>query len=286
DRLREIRSENQPEMDDPEAFEADEGVDWMDAAAMGRGRQNGGDHGHDDTWDEDHDCAEARGRFSPEDLSTGNTFVEVQRKQAGGAPPDERGVPVVLPTQLNERQRVAYDIVRAHLDGDAEREPLRMMVLGTAGTGKSWLVNALSHLLGPRVRCAAPTGIAAFVIGGSTLHSLLKLPIRGGRLLQGESLNKIQISLRGVQYLVIDELSMVSQAQFAWVGRRLRQATGKTEELFGGMSVIMTGDPGQLPPVGGRALHAKDPRDQLNQEGFQAYRSFRNVVILEKVQRQ
>ncbi|CAN0082636.1 unnamed protein product, partial [Laminaria digitata] len=32
--------------------------------------------------------------------------------------------------------------------------------------------------------------------------------------------------------------------------------------------------------------HAKDPRDQLNQEGFQAYRSFRNVVILEKVQRQ
>ena len=31
----------------------------MDAAAMGRGRQAGGEHGHDETKDEDHDCAEA-----------------------------------------------------------------------------------------------------------------------------------------------------------------------------------------------------------------------------------
>ena len=48
----------------------------------------------------------------------------------------------------------------------------------------------------------------------------------------------------------------------------------------------MTGDPGQLPPVGGRALHAGQPEDQLSQEGFSAYRSFRLVIILQKVQRQ
>ncbi|CAN0182218.1 unnamed protein product [Ascophyllum nodosum] len=79
---------------------------------------------------------------------------------------------------------------------------------------------------------------------------------------------------------------MASHSQFAWVDRRLRQATGRTDEVFGGISVIMTGDPGQLPPVCGRALHAGHPKDQLSQEGFSAYRSFRHAIILHKVQRQ
>ena len=205
---------------------------------------------------------------------------------AGKEPPDNRRVPVVLPSQLNQRQRFAYEIVSAHKDGLRQRKPLRMMVLGTAGTGKSWLVNALSHLLGGRIRRAAPTGMAAFLIGGSTLHSLLKLPLRAGRALTGDSLKRLQQSYNGVDYLVIDELSMASQSQFAWVDRRLRQATGRTDEVFGGICVIMTGDPGQLLPVCGRALHAGHPNDQLSQEGFSAYRSFRHVIILTKVQRQ
>ena len=153
-----------------------------------------------------------------------------------------------------------------------------MMVLGIAGTDKSWLVNALFHLLGGRM--------AAFFIGGSTLHSLLKLPLRAGQALTGDSLKRLHQSLDNVDYLVIDELSMVSQSQFAWVDRRLRQATGRTDEVFGGFSVIMTGDPGQLPPVCGRALHAGHPKDQLCQEEFPAYRSLRHVIILQKVQRQ
>ena len=223
--------------------------------------------------------------------SRGFSFGEhvYQRRGAaggGGGPPDNRRVLVVLPSQLNQRQRFAYEIVRAHKDGLGEREPLRMMVLGTAGTGKSWLVNALSYLLGGRTRRAAPTSMAAFLTGGSTLPSLLKLPLRAGRALTGDSLKRLQQTLNVVDYLVIDELSMVSQSQFAWVGRRLRQVTGRTDGVFGGICVIMTGDPGQLPPFCGRALHAGHPKDQLSQEGFSAYRSFRHVIILHKVQRQ
>ena len=196
-------------------------------------------------------------------------------------------MPVVLPSQLTQRQRFAYGIVRAHKDGLGKREPLRIMVLGTAGTEKSWLVNDLSRLLGGRIRRAAPTGMAAFLIGGSTLHSLLKLPfLRAGRVVTGDSLKRLQQSLNGVDYLAIDELSMASQSQFAWVHSRLRQATGRTYEVFGGIFVIMTGDPGQLPPVCGRALHAGHSNDQLSQKEFSAYRSFRHVIIVQKVQRQ
>ena len=50
--------------------------------------------------------------------------------------------------------------------------------------------------------------------------------------------------------------------------------------------MIMTGDFGQMPLVGGRPLYTLDPKDQLNQEGFYAYRQFTEAFILDKVQRQ
>ena len=92
--------------------------------------------------------------------------------------------------------------------------------------------------------------------------------------------------MAGVKYIITDELSKVSQVQMTWIDRRSRQATGKTAEPSGGMSMIMTGDFGQLPPVGGKPLYTLDPKDQLNQEGFQAYPTFTEVFILYKVQRQ
>ena len=72
----------------------------MDAAAMAGG-VGARDNGLDETWETDHDCAAARTRFSPEDIASGSTFINVQGQQAGGVPPDNRGVPVVLPSQLN-----------------------------------------------------------------------------------------------------------------------------------------------------------------------------------------
>ena len=106
DRLSSIRRELLPDEDDPENFQRDRGDDWMDAAAMA-GVVGARDDGVDETWDIDHDCAAARTRFRPVDLASGGTFISVQRQQAGGEPPDNRRVPVVLPFQLNQRQRFA-----------------------------------------------------------------------------------------------------------------------------------------------------------------------------------
>ena len=63
---------------------------------------------------------------------------------------------------------------------------------------------------------------------------------------------------------------MVSQAQYAWVDRRLRQGTA-VDEPFGGISVVMTGDLGQLQPVGGSPLYKQNPTAALNVEGYAAY---------------
>lgn len=47
---------------------------------------------------------------------------------------------------------------------------------------------------------------------------------------------------------------MISQVSIAIIDQRLREAT-KCDKYFGGLSVILTGDPGQLLPVMGSPLY-------------------------------
>ena len=130
-----------------------------------------------------------------------------------------------------------------------------MIVSGTAGTAKSYLIHCLRLLLQHKFRVVAPTGVAAFNVDGHTLHSLLSLPTKGDfKDLQGEHLNKIQQSLSGMEYLIIDEMSMVGRKMFRQVGKRLRQVfPHRSDQVLGGCSCLLFGDFGQLPPSHGSA---------------------------------
>lgn len=61
---------------------------------------------------------------------------------------------------------------------------------------------------------------------------------------------------------------MLSQVTLALIDHRLRQATGLVNEPFGGVSVILTGDPGQLLPVGGMPIYNKDTKNLLQGSPF------------------
>ena len=50
-----------------------------------------------------------------------------------------------------------------------------MIIYGTAGTGKSFLIRAIAQLLGSACLLTGTTGIAGFNICGITLHSALQL---------------------------------------------------------------------------------------------------------------
>ena len=72
----------------------------------------------------------------------------------------------------------------------------------------------------------------------------------------------------------------------AWVDKRLRQTTGKLDTSLGGISVIMFGDFGQLPPVGDSPLYAPPSTNDLSQQGYQVYHLFQSVMVLDQVHRQ
>jgi hypothetical protein len=100
--------------------------------------------------------------------------------------------------------------------------------LAECRTGKSYLISILCELLyrGHRgisakpVILTAPTGVAAFNIGGITIHKALALPVEHCRetgsarvtykKLNGQQLQALRAEWAGVRFLIIDEISMVS----------------------------------------------------------------------------
>ncbi|CAF1555755.1 unnamed protein product, partial [Rotaria sordida] len=103
----------------------------------------------------------------------------------------------------------------------------------------------------------APTGKAAALIDGMTLHSFLSLPVNQCKhklvKLDSDISNRIGVKLKDLQLLIIDEISMVGFTMFQHVDARLQQIM-KSKKPFGGVSVIVLGDFNQLRPVGDKYI--------------------------------
>ena len=82
------------------------------------------------------------------------------------------------PENLQGKQLQVYNIVQTHYES-SNPPPLHIIVSGTAGTGKSYLIHCLRLLLNKQLCVTAPTGVAAFNVEGHTLHSIFALPTRG-----------------------------------------------------------------------------------------------------------
>lgn len=141
-----------------------------------------------------------------------------------------------------------------------------VFVTGRAGTGKSTLLQHLAWHTKKQIAVCAPTGVAALNVEGQTIHSLFRLPI--GLIgpsdeKQSDATRKI---LNAIETLVIDEISMVNADLMDAMDRSLRMARGRRSEPFGGVQVVMFGDPYQLAPVPPRGDELRYVQDH--------YRSF------------
>jgi ATP-dependent DNA helicase PIF1 len=149
-----------------------------------------------------------------------------------------------------------------------EKSRENMFVTGRAGTGKSTLLNHLAWNTDKQVVICAPTGVAALNVGGQTIHSLFRLPIgviADHKLDQMPELRKL---LNTIDTLVIDEVSMVNADLIDAIDRSLRQARQKPDDAFGGVQVVLFGDPYQLAPVPGDADERAYFEDQYRSMWF------------------
>ena len=180
-------------------------------------------------------------------------------------------------SMLNQDQRRVFDNVKAHFLHQKLHEanqcscdfiPLRMFVSGVGGTGKSFLIEAIKALVNSlwcseSLLCgvAAPTGLAAFNVGGVTIHRLFQLPVEHASKatsywpLPKPSQKVMRATLSDVKLFIIDEISMVSSMNLAFVHMRLEELFDSSE-WFGSRNMFV-GDLLQLPPVHGSPVFEK-----------------------------
>ena len=167
---------------------------------------------------------------------------------------------------LNEEQQTvvicAVEAIVKFLTNDPTYQPLRATVVGCGGTGKSFIVNTLISLVrtftqnNDAVKVAAPSGGAAYNVGGCTLHRCLNLSVDKRLLAKSLSTDKqadLARIIENMLMLIIDERSMISSSLLAAAERNVREcAFGQQnqDERWGGVPVILLfGDDYQLFPV-------------------------------------
>ncbi|PAA52845.1 hypothetical protein BOX15_Mlig021419g1, partial [Macrostomum lignano] len=207
-------------------------------------------------------------------------------RPAGGTPPSLKGPrldllssPLSAPGQhaLTEEQAAVLDAVRSGVS---------VFYTGSAGTGKSVLLQRIVGMLPPdRTVVSASTGVAACQIGGQTLHSFAGVGDGSGGIercvSRAASRPAVAEAWRRCRHLVIDEISMVDAEFFDCldvVARTLR----RSREPFGGIQLVLCGDFLQLPPV--KPSDAKGRRFAFESSAWQ--RAVKATLQLRQVHRQ
>ena len=163
---------------------------------------------------------------------------------------------------LNIDQKRVVDKVIEKVKND---DIIRLIVSGQGGTGKSRVIDVINRIVTRHsgdnslpVVVAAPTGLAAVNVGGSTIHRVLSLPVEHGKPADYNRLNQDQLTivrqtLKSLRLLICDEVSMVSSLTLLYIHLRLSEIFNSSD-LFGGVSVVFFCDLLQLPAVKGNSV--------------------------------
>lgn len=177
---------------------------------------------------------------------------------------------------LNKMQSVAYNVIaNSYIDLqdkrsaalEADHKPLRLFLTGPGGTGKTHIVNCVKEMMGlynasHRIRFLAPTGSAAALIDGMTIHRGLGISVSSSLetgctdiFINVKNKSNLRDEWRNVDVVLIDEISMVSLPLFCQLDQAFWYVKEKPHLFFGGMELIVSGDFYQLPPVQGSPLY-------------------------------
>ena len=141
----------------------------------------------------------------------------------------------------NKQQVLAYELI-ANTNSS-------FFLTGRAGTGKTTFLRKVQKMVDKQFITLAPTGVAAILAGGDTIHSFFGLPMDVCYPGTMGKMNEARIqTLLHTDTIIIDEVSMVRCDIIDAIDYTMRK-TLRSSLPFGGKQVIFVGDMFQLPPV-------------------------------------
>jgi PIF1-like helicase len=234
---------------------------------------------------------------------------------------------IIKKETLNTKQQIAFRIIASAffklLDDQKNginkitepnfRPYLRLLLSGPGGTGKTHVVRAIQQVMDAygyqhKIRFLAPSGSAASLIDGMTVHKGLSIKVKKPgknkeNCISGDAnkdytvlvsipdRKKVREEFKNVIVVMCDEASLLSTQLAAEMDHAMRYALDNNE-YFGGVIVIFAGDFYQYPPVFGSPLYTpiKNTAKATDQEllkhlGRLCWKSVTEVIILEEQER-
>ena len=184
-----------------------------------------------------------------------------------------------------DRIKVEASLIPPHQALRKTEEPLRWLLHGPPGTGKSHVLTFLRGLLGMagqeyglHYEIVAFQAVNAADLQGKTIHKAFGFSARGVAS-DGAATENALKTMAFWRWLIMDEISLTNAKLLASAEQRLRTAIPDASPWkknaqgevcpFGGINVLLTGDFHQLPPPAGHYL-ASMPRRLEDPEGDKA----------------
>lgn len=166
----------------------------------------------------------------------------------------------------NREQQLAHDLI-AHTNSS-------FFLTGRAGTGKTTFLHRVQQTVGKQFITLAPTGVAAILAGGETIHSFFGLPLETIEPGACGKMNEEKIlALVHADTIIIDEVSMVRCDIVDAIDSTMRQVLRSTAP-FGGKQMVFVGDMFQLPSVVRKGAETELMRDIYHTDTFYFFKAF------------
>ena len=165
----------------------------------------------------------------------------------------------------NKQQVMAFELI-ANTNSS-------FFLTGRAGTGKTTFLRNVQQMVDKQFITLAPTGVAAILAGGDTIHSFFGLPMdvctpgTMGKMSEARILTLIHTDT-----IIIDEVSMVRCDIIDAIDYTMRK-TLRSSLPFGGKQVIFVGDMFQLPPVVKRGVEGELMNDLYHTDDYFFYKA-------------
>ena len=188
-----IGEEDEQEIDEDDEYEREIRSEWMLLAEMGPDTviDKHSDLGSRE-MDRNHDwIGNFRRRHPNLNIEDVSTFLQ-QVREEDTTDAENSIINTVDFQTLNDKQKIIFKQIEVHyiasIDDPSHIESLKIIIMGTAGTGKSYLIQAIrcrlleiarnnGLIIKSPILVLALTGVAAFNIHGATIHSALSIPV-------------------------------------------------------------------------------------------------------------